>query len=226
MSINMKMLPKVLQPREKVILEGINSLTDAELLSLILRTGYKGNNAIILANEILQHIGGIQNIGSYNIEQLKKFKGVGNSKATEIMVIVELQKRVIAGKIKDYTYLNNPKQIFNLYQARFIEEMQEKFIVIALNTKNALISEQILFVGTINKSLIHPREILGFLVENKAASFICLHNHPSGDVIPSLEDIEVTNKLIELGNLIGIPLLDHIIIGKKEYYSFKSEIEI
>lgn len=219
--MKLKNLPSILLPREKANVNGIESLNDQELLAILLSSGYQGCNVLELSSTIIETMHGLENFDSKDLDFFLSIKGIGQHKALILMSVIELHKRIIKHKIKEYIYLENPDAIFKLYQPQFINEKQEQFLVLALNTKNALINQQVVFIGTLNHSLVHPREVINFLIQNNAAAFICLHNHPSGDVKPSLIDQEITFKLQEIGQLVGIPLIDHVIIGHQHYYSFK-----
>ncbi|MDR1782405.1 MAG: DNA repair protein RadC [Bacilli bacterium] len=210
-----------LLPREKAIKYGISSLTEVELLALILRSGTNNLNVIELAHNILEKVGGLANLENVSYEQLLQIKGIGKAKAIEIIALNSLYHKMNIVKVKNYNYANNPEMIFNLFKKEYSKIYQEHFIVLALDNKNAIIDKKVIFVGTLNYSIVHPREIFRFLIEQSALSFICLHNHPSNDVLPSKEDIDVTTNLLEISTIINIHLLDHIIIGKDKYFSFK-----
>ena len=214
--------PNKLKPREKALEKGLDSLTDIELLAILLRTGTKKANVLSLANEIIEEIGGcLSKIGTVSYDDLRKIKGIGQVKAIELLALVQLSKRINEISINNFVYVNNPHIIYELYKKRFEFVEQEHFMILSLNAKNAIIDEHVVFIGTLSQSLIHPREIFKRIVLMSASSFICLHNHPSGDASPSENDIEVTRHLNEIAQLFSIPLLDHIIIGKNDFFSFK-----
>lgn len=216
-----KFLPNNLKPREKALLYGIKQLTDVELLAIILRTGTKKVDVINLANNILIKSNGLNNLINYSYQQLLAIEGIGQVKALEIQALIQLTIRINKIKIEKYVYAHNPELLFQCYQKRFENIKQEHFIILSLDSQNAVIDEKTIFVGTLSQSLIHPREIFKQIILNSAAAFICLHNHPSGECLPSQEDIKITELLNETALLFAIPFLDHIIIGKETYFSFK-----
>jgi DNA repair protein RadC len=208
-------------PREKAKKHGIEFLSDIELISVILGSGVKGVNVFDLASNIIDEVGGLAEFDTYSMDELNRIKGIGKTKAIMLAAIIELNKRIYKQKIKKYVYLNNPGDIFEYFKLQFVNEKQEKFMVVLLDSKNALIDSRTIFVGTLTGALVHPREIIAYLSSYCAVSFIVLHNHPSNNVLPSEVDVDLTNKLMEIGILIGIPLLDHIIIGHDCFYSFQ-----
>lgn len=210
-----------LLPREKALKYGIESLTEVELLALILRVGTNKTNVLVLAHHIIDLIGDLANIENITYDELIKIKGIGQAKAIEILALNCLYQKINKVKIKKYNYANNPELVFNLFKKEYSNIFQEHFIVLALDNKNAIIDKKVIFVGTLNYSIVHPRDIFRFLIEKSALSFICLHNHPSNDVKPSKEDIDVTTNLLEISQIINIHLIDHIIIGRDKYFSFK-----
>ncbi|MDR3214774.1 MAG: DNA repair protein RadC [Bacilli bacterium] len=217
----LKKLPQCIHPREKALKHGINSLSEVELLALILRSGSKEKNVLELAQIVINKIGGLNNLKDINYEELIKIRGIGQCKALEILALNALYHKINIIKIKHLIYANNPQVIYELFSKKYSNIYQEHFIVLALDSKNGIIEQQAIFIGTQNYSLVHPREIFNFLVLKRAISFICVHNHPSGDALPSNEDIEITKTIIKISKIMQIPLIDHIIIGKDCYYSFK-----
>lgn len=221
MNIKIKDLPTSERPRERLISQGVTNLSNEDLLAIILKTGTKDTSAKALANTLLATIDNIHNLKNKNYSQLTKIKGIGPSKASIILASIELGKRIN----NEYSTItnekvNNPKLIFKHYEYLLKDKKQECFYVIYLDNQKKIIEEKLLFIGTINKSLIHPQTIFKEAYLLDATALICVHNHPSGNVLPSSEDISVTKQLIEIGNLFGIKLIDHIIIGNDKYYSF------
>ena len=208
------------RPRERLLNVGASSLSNEELLSIILKTGTKNISVKDLSRTVLNEIHDITNLRDITYNKLIKIKGIGSVKAIELLASLELGKRVYYTSLKDKVKLNNSSLIFNYFKNLFINETQENFYALYLNTKMELISYKLLFKGTINTSVVHPREIFRHAFLESAYSVIVIHNHPSNNTTPSNEDIELTNKLFEIGNIMSIPLLDHIIIGKDNYYSF------
>lgn len=208
------------RPRERLLNVGASSLSNEELLSIILKTGTKNISVKDLSRTVLNEIHDITNLRDITYNKLIKIKGIGSVKAIELLASLELGRRVYYTSLKDKVKLNNSSLIFNYFKNLFINETQENFYALYLNTKMELISYKLLFKGTINTSVVHPREIFRHAFLESAYSVIVIHNHPSNNTTPSNEDTEFTNKLFEIGNIMSIPLLDHIIIGKDNYYSF------
>ncbi len=208
------------RPRERLLNVGASSLSNEELLSIILKTGTKNISVKDLSRTVLNEIHDITNLRDITYNKLIKIKGIGSVKAIELLASLELGRRVYYTSLKDKVKLNNSSIIFNYFKNLFINETQENFYALYLNTKMELISYKLLFKGTINTSVVHPREIFRHAFLESAYSVIVIHNHPSNNTTPSNEDTELTNKLFEIGNIMSIPLLDHIIIGKDNYYSF------
>lgn len=221
--MKIKELPNESKPREKLLYYGVENLSNADLLGIILRTGTKDSNAIDLANYILNKVGSINNLANIGVRELSKFKGVGNIKAITILASIEFGKRVSNKEITLRMPLTNSLSVHEAFKSSFKNIKQEKLLAIFLDTKKCLINYKTLFIGTIDYTIIHPREIFNEAIKYSASSIIVIHNHPSGSLIPSKEDIESTKKLIESGRVLGIPLIDSIITNGEEYYSFNDE---
>lgn len=187
----------------------------------MLKCGTKDISVKELANNILKQIDNINNLKDINYQNLIKIKGIGKAKACEILASIELGKR-INNKINNINQIKiySSESIFNYYKDKLSDKLQEHFYCVYLDTKNHIIKDKLLFIGTINQSLVHPREVFKEAYLLSATSIICIHNHPSGNVNPSNNDIIITKQLKEVGTLLGINVLDHIIIGKDTYYSF------
>ena len=168
---------------------------------------------------LLNELGGIEKLKCATINTLTKIKGIGQVKAIELLSIVELSKRMNMSAVNSVK-LNNSKVIFDYFKYLFQDEKQEYFYAIYLDSKSKLISYKLLFKGTINTSCVHPREVFKYAVLESAYSIIVMHNHPSGDPTPSHQDVEITKSLFELGKIMAIPIVDHIVFGKDSYYSF------
>ena len=221
MTLMIKELPLSERPRERFIKFGIENLSDSELLSLILRTGTKGENVSEISKRVLNKIKNLKEFKTINKESLIKIKGIGLVKASQILATIELGKRIYLFCDNDIKIpLTNPKVIFDNNKCLYDGKKQEHFYCIYLNTKKEMIERKLLFIGTLNQSYVHPREIFKEAHLLSAASIICMHNHPSGDVNPSQDDIVLTNALFEIGKLQQIPIIDHIIFGHDKYYSF------
>ena len=221
MSVLIKDIPLNERPRERLINKGVEYLSNEDLLAILLKTGTKENSVKVLASNILKQLDNISNLKDINLERLIKIKGIGKAKACEILAAIELGKR-LNQKIDNLNQIKiySSNSIYEYYQDKLKDKLQEFFYCVYLDTKNHIIKDKLLFIGTINESLIHPREIFKEAYLLSASSIICVHNHPSGNVTPSNNDIIMTKQLIEVGKILGIKVLDHIIIGKNNYYSF------
>lgn len=218
--MKLKDLPKSERPREKLIKYGKENLSNSELLALILKTGTKNINVIDVSHNLLNEIGDITNLKYISLNTLKSINGIGEAKAIELLALTELSKRIYYKLDKKRIRLSNPKTIYEQNKYLFDGINQEHFYALYLNNKKELIERKLLFMGTINKSVVHPREIFKEAYNLSASSIVCMHNHPGGDFMPSSEDIRLTKALIEIGNLNGIPVIDHLIITNSGYYSF------
>ena len=209
------------RPRERLINFGVEYLSNEELLAIILKTGTKNFSVKILANNILKQIDNINDLKNINLEKLTKIKGIGKAKACEILASIELGKRINnkIGNINQIKVLSS-SSIYDYYKEKLMDKKQEYFYCVYLDTKNHIIKDKLLFIGTINESLVHPREIFKEAYLLSASSIICIHNHPSGNIEPSQNDIIMTKQLKDIGLLLGVKMLDHIIIGNNNYYSF------
>lgn len=215
--------PKEERPRERFIQDGPGSLSNQELLALLLRTGTKDESVLQLANRLISTFEGLRLLKDASIEEITAIKGIGEAKAIQILASVELGKRVSSLNYQDRYVIRSPEDCANycMDEMRFLS--QEHFVCLYLNTKNQVLHKQTVFIGSLNASIVHPREVYKEAFRRSAASIICLHNHPSGDPTPSREDIEVTKRLVECGKIIGIDLLDHLIIGEKKFVSLKEK---
>lgn len=208
------------RPRERLLKNGSSNLNNVDLLAILLKTGTFDKNVRELALEVINQYGGFSNLDKISVESLKKIKGIGEVKAIELVAALEFGRRIFLNKY-EYTKMKlvNAKDIWEYTKYLFYGVKQEYFYALYFNNKQELISYKKLFMGTINKSVVHPREIFREAYLLSASSIICIHNHPSGDVKPSVQDIEFTESLIKIGKLQGIPILDHIIVSDLSYYS-------
>ena len=213
------------RPREKMILNGPDSLSDAELLAIIIRSGTQKLNAIQLGQAIIKKADNIRYLQDLTIEELKSINGIGETKAVQIKAALELSKRIASFKPEKYK-IKNPWDIYKYYMESLRYQYKEIFKVVLLNTKNEIITDVDISMGTLNSSLVHPREVFREAIIRSSNKIILLHNHPSGNAEPSKEDKSVTNRLKECGELIGIEVIDHIIIGDGIYFSFKENMLI
>jgi len=211
-------IPKENRPRERFHKHGPEALSDSELFAILLRTGSKGENVIDMSNRLIAEYG-LDKLFECSLKELQKIKGIGPSKAMQILTIAELQKRASQSK-KPIKRITNAKDVFDLFHDKLKDEKQEHFIVLMLNSKNNIIGEQLVSKGTLDAALIEPREVFRSAIKNSASKVILVHNHPSGDPSPSEEDIGVTKKLIEAGKLVDINVLDHVIVGDGIWWSW------
>ncbi|MDO5017838.1 MAG: DNA repair protein RadC [Lagierella massiliensis] len=212
------------KPREKMRDYGPSTLTSEELVAILIGTGTKKYNAVELASRVLQEIENQNNYNDITLEELMKIEGIKLSKGCTLIAAIELAKRLnIRQSIKDHYKINSPKSLAKIFMHKLSKELREYFYVILLDTKNKIISAEVVSIGTLNSSLVHPREVFKPAIKKSAKSIILLHNHPSGDTSPSTDDIRLTNRLVESGKLLGIEVLDHLIIGDDKYLSFKEK---
>ena len=209
------------RPREKMQILGADSLSIEELIAIIIGTGSFNNNALELGHKIHNRLLEENNFLDITIEELMEIKGVGLAKATKIKAGLELGRRLnISQNIKKFS-ITHPKYVANIFFDELKNEMKEFFYVLLLDTKNKIISKEKISEGSLNASIVHPREVFKPAIKKSSNAIILVHNHPSGDVNPSVEDIHVTNRLLEVGKIVGIKVLDHIIIGDGQYLSLK-----
>ena len=229
MSSNLKIkdIPEGERPKEKLFKYGADILTNSELLALILRTGTRKENVIQLSSRLLSELEGLDGILDADADEIMAIKGIKHTKASQILALAELFKRFRTLKAcsKDVK-VTSPKDVANVVMGEMMNLEQEVLKVILLSTKNIIIGTKDVFKGSLNSSIVHPREIFKQAIKRNSASIIICHNHPSGDPTPSKEDINVTLRIKECGKIIGIELLDHIIIGKNKFVSFKETGQI
>lgn len=221
-----KNIPIKERPREKAIKNGIESLSNEELLALILRCGTKNKSVLELSTFIIKKYKTFNNLVNSSYEELILIEGIKEAKAIEILAIMEIAKRIQKNKINDVKKISKPEDIYNYFSILLEEEKQEIFMVIFLNVKSHIIKYEKLFVGGINYSIIDINLIFKKAISYGASKIVCLHNHPSGDPTPSNQDIIITQKIIKVGELVNIQLIDHLIIGRKKYISLKKELYI
>lgn len=225
-SLKIKDLPREARPRERMQKYGAAALSDAELLALLIRTGTKAESALVLAQRVLKGDGGktgLEFVAEASLEELSKVKGIGLAKAVQIKAAVELGRR-ISSCFKDYdVVISSPVDVKKLLMEEMRYLDKEYFKVVMLNVKNRVISVENISIGSLNSSIVHPREVFKPAIKRSSAAVILVHNHPSGDTTPSREDIEITRRLVEAGKILGIEVLDHIIFGNSDYLSFKEK---
>jgi len=208
------------RPRERLIKNGAWALSDSELLAIILRTGSKQENVINLSQRILGEYN-IKQLSQINITQLMKVHGIKESKAAQILACFEIARRLESFNTVEKPKISSPEDVYRRLFPRMREQKKEMFIELCLDTKNQILKEEVISVGSLNANVVHPREVFKLALTESAAHIIVAHNHPSGDPTPSREDIEITKKLVETGNIMGITVLDHVIIGDGRHFSLK-----
>jgi DNA repair protein RadC len=216
-----KDIPSDEKPRERMVKYGVENISNEDLLAITIKSGTKSFSSKHIASLILSQVKDISELKNFNIARLSKIKGIGFVKAVELLAALELGRRVYyEKKIDSKNKLNNPLSIYEYFKYKINDIKQEHFYCLYLDNKKNLIDYKLLFIGTINISAVHPREIFKEAYLLSAASIICIHNHPSGNAIPSEEDKKVTSNLIKIGKLLGIEVVDHIIICENGFYSF------
>lgn len=219
--INFKNIPESDKPRERLYQYGSENLSDEELISIILKTGTKGVSVKEVSLKLLENVGDIKKLKDIGINTLMGINGIGKVKAIEIKAAIELGRRIYIENNKwGGIILNNSLKIYEYFKDLVGDKKQEFFYTVYVDTKGRYIDKKCLFVGTINNSIVHPREIFKEAYLLSANGIICIHNHPSGDPTPSKEDIVITRKIKEIAMIHGIRLVDHLIVGVNSYYSF------
>lgn len=218
-----KDIPQDERPRERFVLNGPQSLSNHELIAILLRTGTKDESVLQLANRLITHFEGLRLLKDASLDEITAIKGIGSAKAIQLLAAVEIGRRISTLTYDDRYTIRSPEDGANyvMHDMRFLS--QEHFVCLYLNTKNQVLHKKTIFIGSLNASIVHPREVFKEAFRRSAASIICIHNHPSGDPTPSREDIEVTKRLAESGKIIGIEVLDHLIIGENKFVSLKEK---
>ncbi len=208
------------RPRERLIKNGAAALSDSELLAVILRTGSRKENVINLAQRILSEYN-LKQLSQINLTQLMKIHGIKESKAAQIAACFEISRRLESFREDARPKISSPEDVYRRIYPKMRDCKKENFIELCLDTKNQILKEETISIGSLNASVVHPREVFKTALSESAAHIIVAHNHPSGDPTPSREDIEITKKLVETGKIIGIDVLDHVIIGDGRHFSMK-----
>ncbi len=210
-------------PREKAMIHGVENLSNRELIALILKSGTKTRNVLEIADDVLASVENIGDLANITLNKLTLIPGIKTAKALELLAALEISKRIAFDQVLHKEQIKKATDLVKWLQLEIGKSMQEHFIVIFLNQSNQVLSYKVLFKGTLNASLVHPREVFKEAMMIGCAKIMCAHNHPSGNCNPSKADIEITQTLFECGKMVGIPLLDHIIIAKEGYLSFKEK---
>jgi DNA repair protein RadC len=219
--LTVKDLPSDDRPREKLVLRGSQSLSDAELIAILLRTGKKGKSVIEIAQELINENTNLAVLASKSFQSMLRTSGIGRDKAATLMAAFELARRVGSqSKWFSEKKITSPQDVADIFIPMLKDELKERFVVVCLNSSNKIIKQEVISIGNLNSSVVHPREIFKAAVDNLSASIILIHNHPSGNPEPSNEDIAITRKIVEAGKILDIPVFDHIIIAGNSYTSF------
>lgn len=221
--LTIKDLPPSERPRERLLAGGAAKCTDADLLAILIRSGTPQETAVQLAERILAEAGGLHELPRYGVDEILAVKGLGPAKAVSLLAAVELGKRLSSRMRTEAPTISSPGDAAGLLMEEMRHNLREHFCAILLDTKNKVISIEEISVGSLNTSLVHPREVFRPAIRKACASLILVHNHPSGDPTPSREDLDVTRRLCDAGKLIGIEILDHIVIGDGKFASFREK---
>ena len=216
-----KEIPLNDRPREKMAANGAAVLTDAELIAILLRTGTAEKSAIDIASEMTADGGLYKRLaGITRLNELTNIKGLGQAKAATVLAALDIGRRIASAKPIEKIHLSCPQDVADFLMPRLRYAAKEQFVVILLNNKNKVIGTEVVSEGSLSSSVVHPREVYAPAILHHAAAIMVAHNHPSGDPKPSIEDEEVTRQLLRSGKVLGIPMIDHVIIGDGNYYSF------
>lgn len=218
--LKVKDLPLDDRPREKLLLRGAASLSDSELIAILLRTGTKGKSVIEVAQSILAE-GNLATLATNSVESFTKINGIGKDKAATLAAAFELGRRIgFQEKWFSKKKITSPEDLAELFIPLLRDEIKEKFIVVCLNSSNQIIKFETISIGNLNSSVVHPREVFKVAIDNNSANIFLLHNHPSGNTEPSKEDISITKRLVEAGKIMDINIFDHLIIAGDTFTSF------
>ncbi|OYD08591.1 RadC family protein [Paludifilum halophilum] len=216
-------VPKEERPRERMTQRGASHLSNGELIAILLRTGTSSESVVTLANRVLSQTGGLKGLADMNLSEMVQIRGIGPAKAIQVLAGIELGRRISRAIPDERAAIRSPRDAADYVMDELRYLSQEHFICLFLNTKNRVIDKRCIFVGSLNASVVHPREVFREAIRRSSAGVVCVHNHPSGDPTPSREDIHVTQRLFEAGQIVGVDLLDHIIIGDQRFYSMKEK---
>ena len=215
-----------LLPRERLLTEGPDKLSNQELLSILLRTGNKNKTVYEIAQDLLGSLKSLKELASMSFEELQEVPGIGKVKAIELLATIELGKRIQTSQVIETEQIMSSQKLAKMMQQKIGHEKQEHLLALYLNTQNQIIHQQVIFIGTVNRSIAEPREILHYAIKHMATSLILVHNHPSGIIHPSKNDDGVTQQMIEACNCLGIVFLDHLIVSSDDYYSYREETDL
>ena len=214
-------LPESERPRERLLRHGVDAVSTVELLAILLGSGVKGKSVLELSREIISSFGGVKQVAEATIEELCRIKGLGQTKAVQIKAGLGLGLRAAGMEEGKRIKIDHPSDVYALLGEKLMKEKREIFAIILQDVKGYLINHAVVSIGTLRKTLVHPREVFYPAIRHHAASLILAHNHPSGDPTPSQQDIHLTEQLIQAGEMMGIPVVDHVIIGSGQFYSLR-----
>ncbi|MBI4516121.1 MAG: DNA repair protein RadC [Deltaproteobacteria bacterium] len=219
--VSIKQWPRGDRPREKLLERGASSLSNAELLAILLRTGLRGRSALDQARALMEKCGNDwRQLATLGPGELQRIDGLGEAKIAEILAVLEIAKRYGEREFAPGDSLHGSYDVYAHYRERLAEERREHFYAVLLDNKHRKIKDVPVSLGSLTASIVHPRDVFAPVVRESAAAVVFVHNHPSGDPTPSKEDIEITRRLREVGDLVGVRVLDHIVIGRGRYVSF------
>ncbi len=218
----LKEMPLEDRPRERLIQKGADALSNYELIAILLRTGYKDLTVTELAKKVIYHLDKISDLKDISYERFIHIPGIKKAKATTLIAAIELGRRLSKLEYRKHLSITSPSDVYHLMIDDLSHLKQEHFVILYLNIKSELIKKEVLYIGTINQMVIHPRDIYRKAISYAASAMILVHNHPTGDATPSKADILATKKLFDTSEIMGIDIVDHIIIGHHEFYSIKA----
>lgn len=219
--LTVKELPEEMRPRERLFEQGATGLSDVELIAIVIRTGTRDQTSLQLAGQLLEEFGSLGKMSYASLEELSEFQGIGRAKAAQLIACVELGKRVFKAGLDVRRPITSPEQLASLLMLQTRDLDREHFKAVILNTKNHVLKIVDISIGSLNSSIVHPRELFKMVLKHSGAALIVAHNHPSGDPEPSSEDMRLTKRLSEAGKILGIDLLDHLILGDGRFVSLK-----
>lgn len=222
-TVMLRDIPHEDRPRERMLRCGPESVSHAELLAILLRTGTRNESALHVAHRVLQTAGSLRQLVDLSVAEFTQIKGIGLAKAVQLKAGMELGRRLVLSRHMEHPVIQNPRDVADLLSEQLRYLQKEHFVCLFLNTKNHVISRETLSIGSLNAAVVHPREVFRAAIKCSSAAIICAHNHPSGDPSPSPEDIQLTLRLMEAGKIVGIDVLDHIVIGDGRYVSLKEK---
>ncbi|MEY8444946.1 RadC family protein [Enterococcus ratti] len=216
-------VPATSLPRERMLLYGEKALSDQELLAILLRTGQHPHNVLEIAGHLLKTFGGLALLRQATLTELEEIRGIGRVKALEIKALIELGKRIQTEHVAINATIHASYELAKQLILELKDCKQEHLVCVYLDTKNQVLLKKTLFIGSLDQTIAHPREVFHYAVRYSAARIILAHNHPSGNVIPSKQDILFTKRVQQCGEMMGIEVVDHLVIGCKQYFSFREE---